>query len=79
MDKETKIYNADIFNLRYDEKIDGTDFTFAMMNLQENAYIFVTANLINYLKDNLERKFDYKKRKFVYKIKDGKEIWFSAY
>ena len=78
-DKETKLYKADIFNLRYDSKKHGTDFTYAMKDLQENAYIFVTANLINYLQDNLERHFDYKKKKFVYKIKEGKEVWFEAY
>lgn len=78
-DKETKVYNNDIFNLRYDDKRHGNDFTFSMMELQENAYIFVTANLINYLKENLERKYDYKKKKFIYKIKEGKEVWFEAY
>mgnify|MGYP004540375723 CR=1 FL=1 len=78
-DKETKIYNADIFNLRPDEKTLIKDFTFRMRELKENGYIFVSANLVDYLKDNLEMKFDIKTHKYTYKIKDEKEVWFSAY
>lgn len=78
-DEETKLYNADIFNLRPDETTIIKDFTFRMRELQENGYIFVTANLINYLKENLDMKYDVKNNKYVYKIKDGKEVWFSAY
>lgn len=74
-----KIYNEDIFDLRAKGPEIDKDFTFRMMQLQENAYIFVTANLVNYLKDNLEQEYDIKKHKFIYKIKEGKEVWFSAY
>lgn len=84
IDKENKDYfkykrhKVDIFNLRPDKNLDK-DFTARMMELQENAYIFVTTNLVNYLKDNLERKYDREKKKFIYTIKEGKEVWFSAY
>ena len=50
-----------------------------MRELKENGYIFVTANLVDYLRDNLEMEYDRDKKKFVYKIKEGKEVWFSAY
>ncbi len=75
-DKVVKEYDESIFNLR---PTNETNFTYTMIDLQENAYIFVTANLINYLKDNIERKYDREKKKFVHTIKTGKEIWFSAY
>lgn len=78
-DRETKIYNADIFNLRPKETDIIKDLTFNMMELQKNAYIFVTTNLVNYLKDNLERKYDREKKKFIYTIKEGKKVWFRAY
>ena len=78
-DKETKMYDADIFNLRPNEKTLIKDFTFRMRNLKENGYIFVSANLVDYLKDNLDMKYDIEKHKYIYKIKDGKEVWFSAY
>lgn len=78
-DKGTKIYNADIFNLRPEEKDIIKDLTLKMIDFQKNAYIFVTANLVNYLKDNLDIKYDTKKKKIVYTIKEGKEVWFSAY
>lgn len=78
-DKETKVYDADIFNLRPNEKTLIKDFTFRMRNLKENGYIFVSANLVDYLKDNLDMKYDIEKHKYIYKIKDGKEVWFSAY
>lgn len=78
-DKETKLYNIDIFNLRPDDLALTKDFTFRMRELKENGYIFVSANLIDYLKDNLEMKFDYHTGKFKYKIKEGKKVWFSAY
>lgn len=78
-DEETKLYNVDIFNLRPDETTIIKDFTFRMRELQENGYIFVTANLINYLKENLDMKYDIEKKKYVYEIKDGKKVWFSAY
>lgn len=78
-DKETKIYNTDIFNLRPNEKDLIKDFTFKMRELKENGYIFVSANLVDYLKDNLDMKYDIEKHKYIYKIKNGKQIWFSAY
>ncbi len=78
-DKETKLYNTDIFNLRPDDLALTKDFTFRMREIKENGYIFVSANLIDYLKDNLEIKFDYHTGKFKYKIKEGKKVWFSAY
>ena len=78
-DKETKLYNTDIFNLRPDDLALTKDFTFRMRELKENGYIFVSANLVDYLKDNLEMKFDIETHKYTYKIKDGKEVWFSAY
>lgn len=78
-DKETKIYNTDIFNLRPNKKDLIKDLTFKMRELKENGYIFVSANLVDYLKDNLDMKYDREKHKYVYKIKDGKQVWFSAY
>lgn len=78
-DKETKLYNIDIFNLRPDDLALTKDFTFRMRELKENGYIFVSANLIDYLKDNLEIDFDYHTGKFKYKIKEGKKVWFNAY
>ena len=78
-DKETKIYNVDIFNLRPNKKDLIKDLTFKMRELKENGYIFVSANLVDYLKDNLDMKYDIKKHRYVYKIKDGKRVWFSAY
>lgn len=78
-DKKTKIYQEDIFNLRPNQHTFTKDFTFRMRNLKENAYIFVTANLIDYLEDNLDVKYDVEKRKNVYEIKEGKEVWFEAY
>lgn len=78
-DKETKIYDVDIFNLRPNENTLIKDFTFRMRELKENGYIFVSANLVDYLKDNLDIKYDIEKRKYIYKAKDGKQIWFSAY
>lgn len=78
-DEETKIYNTDIFNLRPDEKTIIKDFTFRMRELKENGYIFVTANLVDYLKDNLDMEYDIEKHKYIYKIKEGKKIWFEAY
>ncbi len=83
-DKEMKNYfkdvrhKVDIFNLRPNKNFDK-DFTARMIDLQENGYIFATANLVNYLKDNLERKYDREKKKIVYKIKEDKEVWFRAY
>ena len=74
-----KIFKKDIFNLRPEPPEQEKDFTFRMRELKENGYIFVTANLIDYLKDNLDMKYDIEKHKFVYKIKEGKEVWFSAY
>lgn len=73
-----KEYKVDIFNLRPDKEFDK-DLTFRMKELQENAYIFVTANLVNYLKDNIDMKYDIENKKYIYKIKEGKEIWFEAY
>lgn len=78
-DKETKMYNIDIFNLRPNEKDLIKDFTFKMRELKENGYIFVSANLVDYLKDNLDMEYDIEKNKYIYKIKDGKQVWFSAY
>lgn len=78
-DKEIKIYNEDIFNLRPNEKTIIKDFTFRMRDLKENGYIFVTANLVDYLKENLEMHYDIEKKKYVYKIKEGKYVWFEAY
>lgn len=78
-DKETKNYNIDIFNLRPNEKTLIKDFTFRMRELKEDGYIFVSANLVDYLKENLDMKYDIEKHKYIYKIKDGKQIWFSAY
>ena len=78
-DKETKTYNTDIFNLRPGEKTLIKDFTFRMRELKENGYIFVSANLVDYLKENIAMKYDIKKHKYIYKIKDGKQVWFSAY
>ena len=78
-DKETKMYAIDIFNLRPNENTLIKDFTFRMRELKENGYIFVSANLVDYLKDNLDLKYDREKHKDVYKIKDGKRVWFSAY
>lgn len=78
-DKETKMYAIDIFNLRPNENTLIKDFTFRMRELKENGYIFVSANLVDYLKDNLDMKYDREKHKYVYKIKDGKRVWFSAY
>lgn len=78
-DKETKLYNHDIFNLRPNERDIIKDFTIKMKDLQENGYIFVTANLINYLKDNLDMKYDIEKHRHIFTIKDGKKVWFSAY
>lgn len=78
-DKRTKLYNKDIFNLRPDSNNLTKDFTFEMRMVKENGYIFVSANLIDYLKDNLIIDFDYHTGKFKYKIKEGKEVWFSAY
>lgn len=78
-DNETKMYNVDIFNLRPNKKDLIKDLTFKMRELKENGYIFVSANLVDYLKDNLEIKFDIETHKYTYKIKDGKEVWFSAY
>lgn len=78
-EKETKIYDVDIFNLRPNENTLIKDFTFRMRELKENGYIFVSANLVDYLKDNLDIKYDIKNRKYIYKAKDGKQIWFSAY
>ena len=79
LDKTYQNALKDIFDLRAKGPEIDKDFTFRMMQLQENAYIFVTANLVNYLKDNLEQEYDIKKHKFIYKIKEGKEVWFSAY
>lgn len=78
-DEEIKIYDEDIFNLRPNEKTIIKDFTFRMRELKENGYIFVTANLVDYLKDNLDMEYDIKNKKYIYKIKEGKEVWFSAY
>ena len=79
IDEETRQYNEDIFNLRPNEKTIIKDFTFRMRELKESGYIFVTANLVDYLKDNLEMKYDREKNKYIHKIKEGKEVWFSAY
>ena len=79
IDKQAKLYNEDIFNLRPNEKTVIKDFTFRMRDLKEYGYIFVTANLIDYLKDNLDMKYDIKNKKYIYKIKDGKEVWLEAY
>lgn len=78
-DNETKEYSIDIFNLRPNEIDVIKDFTIRMKELQENGYIFVTANLIKYLWDNLDIKYDREKRRYIFKIKDGKDVWFSAY
>ena len=74
-----KIFKKDIFNLRPEPPEQEKDFTFRMRKLKEKGYIFVTANLIDYLEDNLDMKYDFEKKKFIYKIKEGKEVWFSAY
>lgn len=80
--KIKKMYGkrTDIFNLRPNGKdLQCGGLTFQMQQRQENAYIFVTANLINFLKDNLEEEFDIETKRFIYKIKDGKEIWFRGF
>lgn len=78
-DIEAKLYcDEDIFNLRPTEKTIIKDFTFRMRELQEDSYIFVTANLVNYLKENLDVEYDIERQKYIYKIKDGKKVWFSA-
>lgn len=79
IDRDTRQYNEDIFNLRPTEKTIIKDFTFRMRELKENGYIFVTANLVDYLKDNLEMHYDIEKHKYTYKIKEDKEVWFEAY
>lgn len=78
-DKEVKTYNEDIFNLRPTEKTIIKDFTFRMRDIKENGYIFVTANLVDYLKDNLDMKYDIEKHKYTYTIKKDKYVWFMAY
>ena len=79
-DKETKnVYDEDIFNLRPNEKTLIKDFTFRMRELRENGYIFVSAKLVDYLKDNLDMKYDIENHKYIYKIKNGKRVWFAAY
>lgn len=77
-EKENFEFDIDIFNLRPDEK-ENIDLTSKMREFQQDAYIFVSANLVNYLKDNLVIYYDIEKKKYIHKIKEGKEVWFSAY
>ena len=53
-EKLKKIFKKDIFNLRPEPPEQEKDFTFRMRELKENGYIFVTANLIDYLEDEIE-------------------------
>lgn len=78
-DERAKACDVDIFNLRPDETDLIKDFTFRMRELKENGYIFVSANLVDYLKDNLDMKYDIENHKYIYKIKNGKRVWFAAY
>ena len=71
-----KIYKKDIFNLK---PKDMNNLTFDLMELQENAYIFTTSNIIKYLEDNIDIDYDIERKKYVFKLKEGKEIWFEAF
>lgn len=78
--KERYGAKADIFNLRPTEtELECGGLTYQMIEHQRNAYIFVTANLVNYLEDNLDEVYDSERNEFVYEIKEGKEVWFEAY
>lgn len=70
------IYKKDIFNLK---PKDMNNLTFDLMELQENAYIFTTSNIIKYLEDNIDIDYDIERKKYVFKLKEGKEIWFEAF
>lgn len=71
---------ADIFNLRPDKKqLECGGFTYQMQELQQNGYIFVTANLVNYLEESIEEEYDCELNRFIYKIKEDKEVWFVAF
>lgn len=70
----------DIFDMTPSEdRLKNMGLTLSMMELQENAYIFTTANLIKYLGDNVEQEYDTKQERFIFKIKEGKEVYFEAY
>ena len=75
-----KYKNRNIFDMTPSkEQIDSMGLTMSLVELRENAYIFVTANLIEYLGDNIGLIYDEKLNRFVYKIKKGKKVWFEAY
>jgi len=62
-----------------DEIDKNMDLTYSMIEKQECAYIFTTANLIKHLGDDVERVYDTDLERFIYKIKDNKKIYFEAY
>ena len=77
--KEVKeIWGENVFDMSSKREYPG-GLTFDMMQKQENAYIFVTANLVNYLKENIEMEYDLELKKYIFNIKKKKEIWFEAY
>lgn len=73
-----EIWQTNIFNMESEREYPG-GLTFDMMQKQEDAYIFVTANLVHYLKENIDMKYDLDLKKYTFNIKDGKEVWFEAY
>lgn len=73
-----KIWHKDIFDMT-PSKTENMGLTMSMMEKQENAYIFVTANLIKYLEENIDIEYDFDLKKYTFKIKDDKEVYFETY
>lgn len=78
--EEVKNAKINIFDMTPSENdVEKVGLTLCMMEALDRAYIFITANLINYLGDNIEQDYDIEQNRFIFKIKEGKEVWFEAY
>lgn len=67
-----------IFDLTLDE-IQKKNMTYSLKQLQDNAYIFTSANIVRFFEDDIELDYDKEREKLIWKIKKGHKIYLEAY
>lgn len=61
------------------ERSKQRNYTFEVQQLIECGYMFITANFLRYIEGDYEIEYDFEKNKFIYKIKEGRNIYMSGY
>ena len=75
-EKLKKDYKINMFDMTPDEVALASDgLTMNMIDKQENAYIFTTANIIKHLGNNVDFAYNFELNKYVFKLKEGKSLW----